>query len=572
MAAAIFKGEYYNMNPIYDLIIIGAGSAGLAAGVYAGRAKLKTLILEKSNPGGQVGNTAEVVNYPGIRRTSGPELVEEMKNHVRDFGVKIETAEIERVELSGEIKKLYSTSGTYQSRAVIIATGASPRHGGFKGEELYSGHGVAYCATCDGEFFSGLDIFVIGGGYAAAEEAIYLTRFAKSVTIVIRGKDFSCARTVAEKAIAHPKITVKYNTLLEKVEGDSLPRRAYFQDKLTGETSVYDAGENGTFGVFVFVGYDPATELFREQVDMDEDGYILTDDAMHTNVPGVFAAGDLRPKLLRQIVTAVADGAVAATSAEKYITSEKERLGLPMFEEDAATAELEPELEQKENKAEEPASVSDGTYLGGELKEQLAQVFQRLKKEMTIVTVVDPSNQKSLELEGFLREIEPLSDLIHLRVLQKEEDPELEQSLGIERYPVAAFLDENGRFSGVKFSGVPGGHEINSFVLGILHLAAEDKLTAEQLEKIRQLPPNTTLKIGVTLACPYCPDVVAAAHSIAIASGGNVTAEMMDVALFPDIREKYHIMSVPALIVNSNEQATFGAQSFDQVLQKVMEG
>lgn len=249
-----------------------------------------------------------------------------------------------------------------------------------------------------------------------------------------------------------------------------------------------------------------------------------------------------------------------------------ERLGLPMFEESAVTAQPEPEPESKEDKAEKQASVSDGTYLAGELKEQLTQVFQRLKKEMTIVTIVDPANQKSLELEGFLREIEPLSPLIHLRVLARGEDQELEQKLGIERFPVAAFLDENGRFSGVKFSGVPGGHEINSFVLGILHLAAEDKLTPEQLEKIRQLPPNTTLKIGVTLACPYCPDVVAAAHSIAIASGGNVTAEMMDIALFPDIREQYHIMSVPALIVNSSEQATFGSQSFDQVLQKAIEG
>lgn len=558
------------MNPIYDLIIIGAGSAGLAAGVYAGRAKLKTLILEKSNPGGQVGNTAEVVNYPGIRKTGGPELVEEMKNHVRDFGVKIETAEIERVDFSGEIKTLYASSGTYQSRSVIIATGASPRQGGFEGEEQYSGHGVAYCATCDGEFFSGLDIFVIGGGFAAAEEAIYLTRFAKSVTIVIRGNDFSCARTVADKAIAHPKITVKYNTLLEKVEGDSLLRRAHFKNKQTGETEVYDAGENGTFGVFVFVGYDPATELFQGHVDMDKDGYILTDESMHTNIPGVFAAGDLRPKLLRQIVTAVADGAVAATSAEKYVTKEKERLGIPMFEEDGVTAEDVPAPQQKENSAKSVAP--NGEYLSGELKSQLSQVFQRLKKDMTIVTVVDSSNKKSLELEVFLREIEPLSDHIHLQVYQKGENPNLEQELGIERYPVAVFLNEAGQFSGVKFSAVPGGHEINSFVLGILHLAAEDKLTPEQIEKIRQLPPNTVLKVGVTLACPYCPDVVAAAHSIAIASGGNVTAEMLDVALFPDIREKYRIMSVPALIVNENEQASFGSQTFDQVLEKVIEG
>lgn len=558
------------MNPIYDLIIIGAGSAGLAAGVYAGRAKLKTLILEKSNPGGQVGNTAEVVNYPGIRKTGGPELVEEMKNHVRDFGVKIETAEIERVDFSGEIKTLYASSGTYQSRSVIIATGASPRQGGFEGEEQYSGHGVAYCATCDGEFFSGLDIFVIGGGFAAAEEAIYLTRFAKSVTIVIRGNDFSCARTIADKVIAHPKITVKYNTLLEKVEGDSLLRRAYFKNKQTGETEVYDSGENGTFGVFVFVGYDPATELFQGHVEMDKDGYILTNEAMHTNIPGVFAAGDLRPKLLRQIVTAVADGAVAATSAEKYVTKEKERLGIPMFEEDAVTVEEAPSPEKKENSAK--SVEPNGDYLSGELKGQLSQVFQRLKKDMTIVTVVDSSNKKSLELEVFLREIEPLSDHIHLQVYQKGENPELEQKLGIERYPVAAFLNDAGQFSGVKFSAVPGGHEINSFILGILHLAAEDKLTPEQIEKIRQLPPNTVLKVGVTLACPYCPDVVAAAHSIAIASGGNVTAEMLDVALFPDVREKYRIMSVPALIVNDNEQAAFGSQTFDQVLEKVIEG
>lgn len=557
------------MNPIYDLIIIGAGSAGLAAGVYAGRAKLKTLILEKSNPGGQVGNTAEVVNYPGIRRTGGPELVDEMKNHVRDFGVKIETAEIERVDLSGEIKILYASTGTYQGRAVIIATGAAPRQGGFKGEELYSGHGVGYCATCDGEFFSGLDIFVIGGGYAAAEEAVYLTRFAKSVTIVIRGKDFSCARTVAEKAIAHPKITVKYNTLLEKVEGDALLRKAYFKNITTGETSVYDAG-NGTFGIFVFVGYDPATEIFRGVVDMDKDGYILTDDAMRTNVPGVFAAGDLRPKLLRQIVTAVSDGAVAATSAEKYVTAERERLGLPMFEEDAATAEPAPP--ESPASAGEETAPTEGEQLSGELKGQLRQLFQRLKRDLTIVTVVDSSNQKSVQLEGFLREVEPLNDHIKLRVVPRGEDPELEKRLEIDRYPAMAFLDEKGQFTGVKFSGVPGGHEINSFVLAIIHLGDEDKLTPEQLEKIGQLPENTRLRVGVTLACPYCPDVVAAAQSIAIASNGRVTAEMIDVALFADIREKYRIMSVPALIVNDNEQPVFGAQSLEQILEHAANG
>lgn len=554
------------MKPIYDLIIIGAGSAGLAAGVYAGRSKMKTLILEKSHPGGQVSNTAEVVNYPGIRRTGGPELVEEMKNHVRDFGVRIEAAPVEKADLSGEIKTLHTPLGEYQSRSVIIATGAAPRKGGFEGEEQYGGRGVAYCATCDGEFFTGVDIFVIGGGFSAVEEALYLTRFAKTVTIVVRGADFSCARTTVEKTIAHPKIRVKFNTTLERVEGDSLPRKAYFKNKQTGETEVYDAGADGTFGVFVFTGYNPETELFQGQVDMDKDGYIITDDAMQTTLPGVFAAGDLRPKLLRQIVTAVSDGAIAATSAEKYVTKEKERLGLPMF------GDEEPEVEENTAEAAPASNQSAGLFLTAELKGQLEQVFQRLQRNMTIVTVVDPENGKSLELQGYLQEIEPLSPFIHLKSVKKGEDPALEQKLGIKRYPVAAFLDENGEYSGVKFSGVPGGHEINSFVLAIIRLAGENKLTDEQLQKVASLPENTKIQVAITLSCPYCPDVVAAAHSIAIASGGKVNAEMLDVALFADIRNKYHIMSVPAVIINEGDEVTFGAQSFDQVLDLAIKG
>lgn len=556
------------MKPIYDLIIIGAGSAGLAAGVYAGRAKLKTLILEKSHAGGQVSNTAEVVNYPGIRRTGGPELVEEMKKHVRDFGVQIESAPVEKAELTGEIKRLHTPLGEYESRAVIIATGAAPRRGGFEGEEQYAGRGVAYCATCDGEFFSGVDIFVIGGGFSAVEEALYLTRFAKTVTIVVRGADFSCARTTVEKTIAHPKIRVKFNTVLERVEGDSLLRKAYFKNKETGETEVYDAGTDGTFGVFVFAGYNPETELFRGQVDMDKDNYILTDEAMQTNLPGVFAAGDLRPKLLRQIVTAVADGAIAATSAEKYITKEKERLGLPMFEDE----EPKPEAEEPSAEPAPASQQSAGLFLTAELKGQLEQVFQRLQRNMTIVTVVDPENDKSLELQGYLQEIEPLSPFIHLKSVKKGEDPALEEKLQIKRYPVAAFLDENGEYSGVKFSGVPGGHEINSFVLAIVRLAGENNLTDEQLQQIAALPENTKIQVAITLSCPYCPDVVAAAHSIAIASKGKVSAEMLDIALFADIREKYRIMSVPAVIINEGDGVTFGAQSLDQVLALAAKG
>ena len=317
------------MGKIYDLIIIGGGSAGLSAGIYAGRSKLDTLILEKKQAGGQLLNTAEVANYQGVRHTTGPALMHEMQQHARDFGVQFADAQIDRVEFAGNIKKLYAGDTKYEGRAVILATGALPRQIGFPGEEKYTGHWVSYCSTCDGEFFAGLDIFVIGGGNAAADEALFLTRFGKSVTVIVRKKAFSCAKITADKVRSHPKIKVHFNTEIIDVRGDELMKSITFRNNKTEKTFAYEASEGDrTFGVFVFAGYEPATALFAGQVRMDESGYILTDDQMRTSVPGVFAAGDLRPKSLRQLVTAVADGAIAATSSDKYVTEEKDRLGI----------------------------------------------------------------------------------------------------------------------------------------------------------------------------------------------------------------------------------------------------
>lgn len=559
------------MDKIYDLIIIGGGCAGLSAGIYAGRARLDTLILEKSAPGGQVGNTAEVVNYPGIRRTDGPSLVTEMQKHAEDFGVEIRSAEIERVELGGEIKTLTSPDGVFKSRAVIIATGAAPRKAGFEGEAEFTGHGVAYCATCDGQFFSGLDIFVVGGGYSAAEEALYLTRFGKSVTMIVRGPALSCARSVAAKVTSHPKMRIRYNTEVVRVEGDTIARRVIFRDKKTGELSTYEAPEGRSFGLFVFVGYQPSTELFKGVVDMDKNNYILTDDAMRTNLPGVFAAGDLRPKLLRQIVTAVADGAIAATSAEKYVTEEKERLGLPMFEdEEAPQAVAEKPAAKPAEEAKVPAPDAR-SLLSSELRAQLGQIFTRLTKDLTLVTVIDPENEKSAELALFLEEIAALSPHIALEKKKKGEDEELEARLSIERFPVVALLDEKSRYTGVKFIGVPGGHEMNSFVLALLHVGSGDRLTDEQKAAVASLADGTSIQVCVSLSCHFCPEVVSAAHSIAIESGGRVSAEMIDVALFPDIRARYNIMSVPATLIRRAGEAesaepVFGARTLDELL------
>jgi len=231
------------MGKIYDLIIIGGGSAGLSAGIYASRSKLDTLILEKKQAGGQLLNTADVVNYPGVRHTTGPALMQEMKQHALDFGVQFVDAQIDRVEFAGNIKKLYAGDTKYEGRTVILATGALPRHIGFPGEDKYTGHGVSYCSTCDGEFFSGLDIFVIGGGNAAADEALFLTRFGKSVTVIVRKKAFSCTKTTADKVRTHPRTETQRG----------LPHRAprpvmheytscYFSSFISGTYSIISPG------------------------------------------------------------------------------------------------------------------------------------------------------------------------------------------------------------------------------------------------------------------------------------------------------------------------------------------
>ncbi|MGL6064150.1 MAG: FAD-dependent oxidoreductase [Fusobacteriaceae bacterium] len=314
-------------NTIYDLIIIGAGPAGLAAGLYAGRSKLNTLIIERGMGGGQIAITNEVANYPGSLleegtfEVSGPNLVKRMMEQAEHFGAKKITKTVKDVDFSGKIKKIITIDGTvFQSKAVILATGALPKKLGCKGEAEFSGKGVSYCATCDADFFTDLEVFCVGGGYTSLEEAIYLTKFARKVTIIVRKPHFASAQSIQEKVLSNPKITVMFNTEIDEISGDGMVERIALRNNITGETIIHEADEeDGTFGVFMFVGYSPNTGLFKGHVEMNEWNYIITNENMATNIPGVFAAGDLRPKLLRQVITATADGAIAATAAEKYI-------------------------------------------------------------------------------------------------------------------------------------------------------------------------------------------------------------------------------------------------------------
>lgn len=305
---------------LYDVVIIGAGPAGLSAGLYAARARLNTLIIEKDAVGGQIVTTEEVANYPGsIENATGPSLVARMVEQAESFGAKRTIDTIKSVDFSGKIKVLKGEKADYETKTVIIATGATPKKIGCPGEKELTGRGVSYCATCDGAFFEDLEVFVVGGGDAAVEEAMFLTKFARKVTIIHRRDSLRAAKSIQEKAFANEKIHFMWDTVITELRGDELLESMVVKNLKTGEEKEIFADENdGTFGVFVFVGYDPATQLFEGIINMEK-GYIITDDKMATNIPGVFAAGDNRVKPLRQVVTATSDGAIAATQAEKYI-------------------------------------------------------------------------------------------------------------------------------------------------------------------------------------------------------------------------------------------------------------
>lgn len=534
------------MSDIYDLIIIGGGPSGFAAGIYAGRADLKTLIIEKDGLGGQIGITSEIVNYPGIKNISGSDFLMELKQQVIDFGTEYVTENVIDVDFTGDIKIIKTKKNEYKALGVIISTGAKPRSANFQGEEEFKGHGVGYCATCDGQFFKGLDIFVVGGGFAAAEESIFLTRYANKVHILVRKEAFSCSKTIAEKVMAHEKIDVHFNTEFKELTGDRMPRKAVLINNKTGEEWTYEPEEGKTFGVFVFVGYEPISGIFKGKVDLDSQGYIVTDEDMKTSVDGVYAAGDVRPKKLRQLVTAVSDGAVAATNIEKYIERKKETLDLSIHK----------ETQQEEGSNE---SIFDDN-----LKNSLKPVLERFENNVLINVFTDESTI-SEELKLFLNDFSNLSEKVKLNFYSKGENAALENELSIHMHPAFTLHDHNGKYQGIKYHGIPNGHEFNSFVLALYNTAGPgQEINEDTLNKIKSLGKKINIKIGVSLTCTLCPDVVMASQLIA-AKNENVTAEVIDVFSFPEFKEQYNIMSVPCVVVNDSD-VYFGKKSIDEII------
>lgn len=305
------------MEKIYDLIIVGAGPAGLAAGVYGARAKMKTLILEKGTIGGMAAKTTEIVNYPGIPKTSGEKLGEVMSKHAENLGATIVRDSIRTVELDGEIKILKSRRKEYMARSVIFATGTKPRVLGIPGEVDFKGRGVAYCATCDAEFFSNQEVIVVGSGDQAIEEGMFISKYASKVkVIVLHDKGIlDCNRLSAEEAFKNSKMEFIWNSTLDEIIGDESVEKVKVKNLKTGEIT-----DVSCKGVFFFVGMIPNTEFLEEtDLKLDKRGHIECDALLNSSISGVFVAGDVREKYLKQVITAAADGAVAAVAAEKYL-------------------------------------------------------------------------------------------------------------------------------------------------------------------------------------------------------------------------------------------------------------
>ena len=540
--------EHENM---YDAVVVGGGPAGLTAALYLARARMRVLVVEKDRFGGQIAITSEVVNYPGVEKISGAALTDTMRAQAASFGAEFMAAEVLGLDMDGDVKTVHTSKGDLGAFAVLIATGARPRRAGIEGEDRFAGRGVGYCATCDGEFFAGKEVFVIGGGFSAAEEGVFLTKYADHVTILVRSDDFTCAPGAAAAARNHEKVTVLTNTEATAIEGDELMRALHYRNNVTGEEFVYRAPEGDTFGLFVFAGYEPATELAAGLAEMADWGYIVTDEGQRTAAPGLFAAGDVCSKELRQVVTATADGAKAAASIEHYAAQMQEKTGIvPARIEQAAPA-------PRAERAPAPQAGSAVSELFDEdMLAQLGAVFARMTAPV-VLELHENATAASGELVAYAEALAGLTDRVD--VTRGEAAP-------ADAAPFVRVLRVDGADSGLAFHGVPGGHEFTSFVLGLYNVAGPGQpLDDAARERIAAVQGPVDIKVIVSLSCTMCPETVVAAQRVAAENGG-VRAEVYDIAHAPELKERYNVMSVPCVVVNDGEKVLFGRKNIEQIL------
>ena len=580
-------------NDLYDVIVIGGGPAGLTAGLYLARARYRVLILEKDDFGGQITITNEVVNYPGVGRTTGRALTQTMRQQAQDFGAEFLSAEAIGLDVHGDVKTVHTSRGDLKAFGILIATGASPRKLGFEGESESAGRGVAYCATCDGEFFAGKEVLVVGGGFAAAEESVFLTTYASKVTVLVREQDFTCDAAVAAAAKNNPKIHVRYQVELQGVTaGQGGLREASILNRATGQTETWKPVDGGTFGVFVFAGYVPATDLVRGVVELDDYGYVVTHGYLETSVPGVYAAGDLRAKNLRQVVTATADGAIAAVELERYAKRMSEKTGLTpqrpvscVYEQSTtktdaasldATAPTPTPAPATKRNADAAANAvrKPGELFSDATRQQLNVVFGRMSRPVTLALELDDT-PLSTELRGF---IDALVALSGGKLKSTVDDGEYEKDdTGRAVFDVDSVLPAarpcvrmvvDGEPTGLAFHGVPSGHEFNSFVLGLYNVAGPGQPLGDDLiERAKSIASPLSIMILVSLTCTMCPETVLASQRLASLNPA-VRAEAYDVSHFPELKDQYGAMSVPCIVINRGGEQTveFGKKSIPQML------
>ncbi|MCD7839175.1 MAG: FAD-dependent oxidoreductase [Erysipelotrichaceae bacterium] len=517
---------------VYDVIIIGGGPAGLSAAIYLGRAKYSVLVIEKEQFGGQITITAEVVNYPGVVKASGSSLTENMKQQSQNFGARFISSNVTKLELDKPIKKVYTDQGELEAIGIVLATGAHPRKLGFKGEKEFQGRGIAYCATCDGEFFEGSELFVIGGGFAACEEALFLTQYASKITMIVREEDFTCAQSIADKVKEHPKIKIIFEAEIIEAGGHDKLEYALFKGK--NHTWRYD-GDN--FGIFIFAGYEPANQLFKDQLELNN-GYLITDKNQQTSLPGVYGAGDICEKVLRQVVTAESDGAIAATSLEKYVTEMKNEHAI--------------ETIVYQNTSQPLDNKKDDNFISSDIHQQLQTLFNKLTTDIYLIGHIN-NDAYSLEIKYFLEEF---SSYPHIHT---EYQP-------TNRSPYIEICNHQKQPLGITYHMVPGGHEFNSFVLAIYHASHLQPLKTELIQQIKQLPSHN-IQIFVSLSCTMCPEVVQSMQRISLYNS-SIKTHIYDLSHHQKYKQQYNIMSVPCIVVDENK-VYFGKKNLEEMIELI---
>lgn len=510
-----------DFDNLYDLIIVGGGPAGLSAAIYAARAKERVLVIEENEFGGLIALTDKVMNYPGMEICSGRELSDIMEKQAKSFGAELIYDKILSMNLNSKMKEIQTKKQEYRALAVILATGSKPRNVGFEGEKRFRGNGVSNCAICDGPLFAGCPVYVIGGGPAAVEEAIYLAGFSEKITLVIREEKFTCDQRISDQLKDYPSVRVLFQTEIKAVKGEDLIHSVQLLDRARNHVWE-ETSEDLPIGVFVFVGYEPNTACLPKSLEKDAQGYLITDCNCKTTIEGVSAAGDVRRKSLRQVVTATSDGALAAVGLEAYIKLMHQELSIPNLLHD-----------EKET-------------------------FQIQEKGILKLWLDD--SKLSKEMMAFIQEKEELKEYVTFEEHREEREGLLLPSIEICR--------ADGCSSGIHFHAVPEGVEWNSFCMALFNvLGCGQKIDPQSKNRILQLKGRCNLKVVISLTCSNCPATVMSACQIA-SWNDQINVEIFDIVHYPKLRFKYQITSVPLLIID-DKKVISGKMNLEEMLTKL---